>query len=82
MLPIVLLAFVLGTTVGEICHHHVSFSSDVCPICHVSHQAIEPPVASACGAILAPSRRGPEVADYRLTSRLAARHIAARGPPA
>jgi hypothetical protein len=81
VLPIVLLAFVLGTTVGEIWHHHASFSSDACPICHVSHDAIEPPVAIARGSVLVPTGPGPELPGCSLTSRLAAQHIAARAPP-
>lgn len=82
VIPIVLLAFVLGTTVGEIWHHHASFSSGACPICHVSHDAIEPPVASARGAVLVSSGPGPELPGCSFTWRLASQHIAARAPPA
>ena len=81
VIPIVLLAFVLGTTVGEVWHHHASFSSDACPICHVTHEAIEPPVASARATILVPSGPGPEPERYRFAARLAASQIAARAPP-
>jgi hypothetical protein len=81
VIPIVLLAFVLGTTVGEIWHHHASFSSGACPICHVSHNAIEPPVASTRGTVLVPTGPVPELSGYSFTSRLSAQHIAARAPP-
>lgn len=82
VVPIVLLALVLGTTLGETWHHHASFSSGACPICHVSHDAIEPPVVGARGAILFPSGPGPELPGCSFTLRLAAQHIAARAPPA
>ena len=81
VIPIVLLAFVLGTTVGEIWHHHASFSTGACPICHVSHDVIEPLVASTRGAVLVPTGPGPELSGCSFTSRLAAQHIAARAPP-
>jgi hypothetical protein len=81
VIPIVLLAFVLGTMVGEIWHHHASFSSGACPICHVSHETIAPPVASDRATILVPSGPGPEPKRYRFTARLAASQIAARAPP-
>ena len=47
VLPIALLALVLGTTLGEVWHHHANSLPDTCPICQLSHQAIEPPLASA-----------------------------------
>jgi hypothetical protein len=81
VLPIVLLALVIGTTVGEAWHHHANFSPGTCPICHVSHQAIEPPVASASATVLVPTGPGPEPQGYLFTPSPAARHIAARAPP-
>ena len=81
VLPIALIVLLLGTTVGEIGHHHAKFSPSTCPICHVSHQAVEPPVASARATILVPSGPGPEPERYRFTARLGASHIAARAPP-
>ena len=82
VIPVALLVFVLGATVGEASHHHASFSSGACPICHVSHLAIEPPVASTRRALLVPSGPGPELQSCSFTPRLAARYIAARAPPA
>ena len=82
VLPIVLLALVVGMTVGEIGHHHANFSRDACPICHVSHQAIAPSVVDAYATALVPSGPGPELQYYSFTSNPADRHIAARAPPA
>ena len=58
--PIALLALVIGTTLGGVWHHHANFLADTCPICHLSHQAIEPPLASARVYILVPTGPGPE----------------------
>jgi hypothetical protein len=82
VLPIALLALMIGTTVGEVRHHHANFSPGPCPICHVSHQAIEPPVASARATILVPTGPGPEPQRYIFIASPAERHIAARAPPA
>jgi hypothetical protein len=82
VLPIALLALMIGTTVGEVWHYHANFSPGTCPICHVSHQAIEPPVASDRATILVPTGPGPEPQRYTFVPSLAERHIAARAPPA
>ncbi|HEX3967522.1 MAG TPA: hypothetical protein VHW70_06115 [Edaphobacter sp.] len=82
LLPIALIVLLVGTTVGEVWHHHANFSPSTCPICHVSHQAIEPPVSGARAMTLIPSGPGPEPVHYRFIPSLAARHIAARAPPA
>jgi hypothetical protein len=82
VLPIVLLALVMGTTVAGTWHHHANFSNDTCPICHVSQQAIEVPVASAHANILVPTETGPEPQRFTFMASSASRHIAARAPPA
>jgi len=82
VLPIALLALVIGTTFGEVWHRHINSSAETCPICHLSHQAIEPPVASAGAHILFPTGPGPEPQHYSFTPSPAARHIPARAPPA
>ena len=46
VLPIALLVLVMGTTLGGVWHRHAISSPDACPICHLSHQAIEPTLAS------------------------------------
>jgi hypothetical protein len=81
VLPIALIVLLLGAAVGEMGHHHANFSPSTCPICHVSHQAVEPSVTSARATILVPLGQGPEPERYRPTVRLAALHIAARAPP-
>jgi len=81
VLPIVLIALLLCTMVGEVGHHHANFSPSTCPICHVSHQAVEPPAASARTCVLIATGPGPELQAYRFTPSAATRHIAARAPP-
>jgi hypothetical protein len=81
VLPIALIMLVLSITVGEASHHHASFSTSTCPICHVSHQAVEPQVASASTTILVPSGPGPEPERHRFIASRATRQIAARAPP-
>lgn len=82
VLPIAILALLLGTTVGMVWHHHVGVSSDNCPICHLSHQAIEPAVASIRVATLVPTGNGPELQPINLPQASVPRDIPARGPPA
>ena len=42
--PVVLLALlVLSMTIGSLWHHHAGSSEAACPICHLSHQSVEPP---------------------------------------
>ena len=80
--PIALLALVIGTTLGEVWHHHANSLPDTCPICQLSHQAIETPLATARVYILVPTGPGPEPQHYNFTPSPAARHIPVRGPPA
>lgn len=80
--PIALLALVLGTTLGEVWHHHANSLPDTCPICQMSHQAIEPPLPGARAYILIPTGPGPEPQNYNFTPSPAAQHIPVRGPPA
>ncbi len=82
MLPIALLALVLGTTLGEVWHHHANSLPDTCPICQLRHQAIEPPLTDARVYILVPTGPGPEPQLYNFAPSPVARHIPVRGPPA
>jgi len=82
VLPIALLAVVMGMTLGEVWHHHANSPADTCPICHLSHQAIEPPPVSARGCVLVLTRAGAEAERYSAASTPAERHIPARAPPA
>jgi hypothetical protein len=81
-LPIALLVLVITTTLGGVWHRHAISSPDACPICHLSHQAIEPTPASTRVYILVPTGPGPEPQHYSFILSLAARHIPARAPPA
>ena len=66
VLPIALLALVLGATLGGIWHHHANAPADTCPICHLSHQAIAPAPASIRVGIPAPE--GPDRSPKGITS--------------
>jgi hypothetical protein len=82
-IPIAVLVLVVGTTLGDVCHHHdLNTTPENCPICHLSHQAVEPAVASVCTAILVPEGSGPEPLEANSLSRLSASRIPARAPPA
>jgi len=80
--PIVLIALLIGTTVGVIWHHHASSSSDNCPICHFSHQAIEPALATARVSVLVAAGSAPEPQHLRFSAANSTRHVPARAPPA
>jgi hypothetical protein len=82
VLPIALLVLVIGTTLGGVWHCHAISSPDACPICHLSHQAIEPPLASTRVYILVPTGRGPESQRDNFAPSPAIRRIPVRGPPA
>jgi len=82
VLPIALLALVLGATLGGIWHHHANAPADTCPICHLSHQAVEPPPASIRVGFPAPREPGPEPQRDNFTPSPTARRLPARAPPA
>ena len=82
VLPMAVLALVLGTTLGMVWHHHAASSSDSsCPICHISHQAIDTPTATVSLAAPVPTGAGPEPQYLTSPSASSPRLIAARGPP-
>jgi hypothetical protein len=80
--PIVLIALLIGTTVGVLWHQHATSSPDTCPICHFSHQAIEPALATARLSVLIATGPAPEPPHLRFTAANPARHVPARAPPA
>ena len=83
VIPIAILALIIGTTLGEVCHHHdANISAENCPICHLSHQTAEPAVASVGAEILV--ARGPRTEPLPPVAafRLIAPQIPARAPPA
>ena len=72
----------IGTTLGEVWHRHVNTSPETCPICHLSHQAVEPAAASVRVEMLVPDGPGPEPLQTTSLSRLVAPRLPARAPPA
>ena len=83
VIPIAVLAVILGTTLGEVCHHHdANTSAENCSICHLSHQAVEPAAASVGVEILVPRGPRPEPLPSAVVSRLDAPRVPARAPPA
>jgi len=79
---VAILAVVIGTTAGELWHRHVNCSPETCPICHLSHQVVELPVAAASTQILVPAGRQTESPRPTVTARFVVSHLPARAPPA
>ena len=83
VIPIAVLALVVGMTMGVVCHHHdANTSAENCPICHLSHQTAEPAVASVGAEILVVKGQRPEPLPPVVVSRLVPPQLPARGPPA
>lgn len=82
VIPVAVLALVIGTTLGEVWHRHVNTSPETCPICHLSHQAAEPAVANVRAEILVPRGPGPEPRKTAFIPRLVLPQVPARAPPA
>jgi hypothetical protein len=82
VLPIALLALVIGMTCGMVWHNHASSSPDTCPICHLSHQAIEIPAVSIRIHHLVPAGSDPEPQRISFTTSSTLQRIPARAPPA
>jgi len=82
VLPIVLLALLLvGMTTGSVWHHHSGASESTCPICHLSHQPIDRPLATdqtPAFALIAPT---PEPGAFGLAPNPEVRRLPARAPP-
>ena len=71
----------LSMTLGSVWHHHANSSETNCPICHLSHQPVDRPLASDRTPTLAAvgPRMKPQDPDFVL-SRVTER-IPARAPP-
>ena len=82
VIPVAVLALLIGTTLGEVWHRHVNTSAENCPICHLSHQAAEPAVATARAELLVPEGAGPEPQRSSFLPLLDAPRVPARAPPA
>jgi hypothetical protein len=81
--PVALLALlVLSMTIGSVSHHHDFNSSEsTCPICHLSHQPVDRPLAADRTPTLATvgsrfESQEPDFAPALLTAR-----VPARAPP-
>jgi hypothetical protein len=80
LVPVVLIAAVLATTMGMVCHHHHDrYSADQCTLCHL---VIAPSVANSDVCEFAPAS-----ADYAVQSEFLISHciedqIPSRAPPA
>jgi len=80
---VALLALLLiGMTLGSVVlHHHSGTAETTCPICHLSHQPIDRPLAtdhSPSFALVAPT---PEPRDASYAPSPAVRRVPARAPP-
>jgi hypothetical protein len=83
LLPIALLALVIGTTTcGMVWDDHATSSPDACPICHLSHQAIEPLALSIRIYLLVPTGTNPEPQRVNFATCSALQHVPTRAPPA
>jgi hypothetical protein len=80
--PIAVLALVIGMTLGEVWHRHVNTSPETCPICQLSHQAVESAVPTVRAEILVPEGRAPELQEVASIPRFVAALVPARAPPA
>lgn len=75
-----LIAAVVATTVGMVCHfHHDRYSTDQCTLCHL---VIAPTTVNADACELAPAPAGQAVLSEFFTSRCVADQIPSRAPPA
>jgi hypothetical protein len=84
LIPIALLALLLVgmTLTSVIWHHHDAAAEAGCPICHLSHQPIDRPVAvnhAPTFGLVAPTTG---IRDAGLAPTPAVRRVPARAPPA
>jgi hypothetical protein len=82
VVPITVLTLVIGMTLGEFWHRHVNTAPETCPICHLSHQAVEPAVPGVRAEILIPEGPAPEPQEVASVQRFVAAELPARAPPA
>lgn len=79
VLPLVLIALLMATTMGMVWHHHDRNSADGCTLCHL---AIVPAVAGAgvCEPVVTAAEYA--VRDDGFEPHFAADEMPARAPPA
>lgn len=77
-----LLALLLvAMTLGGAWHHHTGSCDTNCPICHLSHQPIERPLAAHRAPILTLLGTAPEAQDTGLAPTPVIQRVPARAPP-
>jgi hypothetical protein len=83
LIPLALLALLLVgmTLTSVIWHHHDGATEAGCPICHLSHQAIDRPAAVNQATTFARVAPAAEIRDAGLGSSPALRRVPARAPP-
>jgi hypothetical protein len=83
VVPVALLALLLvGMTLGSVVwHHHDGTAEASCPICHLSHQPIDRPIAANHALTFALVAPTPEPRDAGLAPSPAVRRVPARAPP-
>jgi hypothetical protein len=85
LIPVALLALLLvGMTTTSVAghhHHHDGTTEARCPICHLSHQAIDTPSAPHQAPTFALVAPAVEIRDAGLVSSPEFRRVPARAPP-
>jgi hypothetical protein len=83
VVPVALLALLLvGMTLGSVVwHHHADSTESTCPICHLSHQPIDRPVAANHALTFALVAPAAEIRNTGLAPSPAIRRVPARAPP-
>jgi hypothetical protein len=81
VVPIALLALLLVVTLGGMWHHHAGSFDANCPICHLSHQPIERPLAAHRAPTLALLEHTPEAQETGPAPTVVFRRLPARAPP-
>jgi hypothetical protein len=83
VVPVALLALLLvGMTLGSVVwHHHAGSAEATCPICHLSHQPIDRPLATDHAPTFSLVAPTPEPLDEGLATSPFVRRVPARAPP-
>jgi hypothetical protein len=83
VVPVALLALLLvGMTLGSVVlHHHDGSAESTCPICHLSHQPADRPLATDHAPTFAVVAPTPQLLDEVLATSPFVRRVPARAPP-
>ena len=79
VLPVALIAVVMVTTLGMVCHHHGQCSAARCTLCHL---AIDSPADGIGDCGLVPHSQAPLAYRESLISHLSVFDLSSRAPPA